>query len=718
MSKARSVVWGLGLVIASALASSGGVARAWSLIGHAPEPAGAVLGGPIVGDARVGPAPELPVHYEYHYDRNALRDSRRVGAYFVALTEAGNVLAFTAARLTPVREFVDPAPATSIGQDDGGAALIGYDDGRLVRLDPSTLAPAPVVKLPGAIAWIGYRAGPVLLVKKSDRAFEVHDLARRRVHALDRRPSALLLDSKGRLWMGADYGEFGGWCRVLDLDAGATKPLAMPPGGRLPHGGDDWEGVYGFVELPGGEVWAYGGTSHMGLREGYVVRVDFPRRLASFSGTRRGRDAPPNPTQPAGPITMIAADPSAAAAAGAVLVLSYSDVYRADKELRRWRKIHTLHIRYRWGRPDAVGAYPSVRALHFTDGGDTMLLATRVDGFVRVRRGGVEDQLAIPGQLAARSIDRVENSAEGQLFIEDDTSDVAWRLDGGAWRSVDVAPPFDPHPLEPKAIQPAKDWYETKVLAGPKGDVLTINLSAMRPGTLTTAAWRGGHAVVLGRQIGDMFLSNGFVTPDGQLWNLWYGEIQRFEDGWWHRVGVYKAKPPEDAGIDVGLGLRALAAGGPPWIIFDRREGQFLDLDPGVAPGSARLAARAVKDAAGKPRRVHDAIPWRAGELLLATDAGLAVYTIASGKLGAAPFAAPPRPVTRLYLDRKDRLWLGGEGGGLWMIEGRRGAARSFEALPMLAGSTVEVIAADVDPDGVVVSLGERGVVRLRLGRD
>jgi hypothetical protein len=55
--------------------------------------------------------------------------------------------------------------------------------------------------------------------------------------------------------------------------------------------------------------------------------------------------------------------------------------------------------------------------------------------------------------------------------------------------------------------------------------------------------------------------------------------------------------------------------------------------------------------------------------------------------------------------------------GGLWMIEGRRGRRRSFDAIPTVAGSTVEVVAAESDPNAVVVSLGERGVVRLRLAR-
>jgi len=110
---------------------------------------------------------------------------------------------------------------------------------------------------------------------------------------------------------------------------------------------------------------------------------------------------------------------------------------------------------------------------------------------------------------------------------------------------------------------------------------------------------------------------------------------------------------------------------------------------------------------------VHDAIRWSAGELLLATDAGLALYTPATGKLVPAPIAAPPRQATRLYLDRRNRLWLGGE--GLWMMEARNGPLRSFEALPMIGRSTVQVIAADRDSDSVVVSLGERGIVRLRL---
>jgi hypothetical protein len=664
---------------------------------------------PTIGNTPI--APGLTTHYEYHYDRNALLDSRQLGSRFIALTEAGNLLAFDGNPLQPVREWIDPVPATSLGQDESGAVLVGYRDGRLVRLDGS-LTFTTIGKRQGAIAWIGYRrsnpgssGSPVVLVKRTESRAEIHDLSNSRVHVLEKLPSALLLDATARVWMGADHGEFGGWCRVLDLTTGATRSLTMP-GRRSARAEDQWEGVYGFVELPGDEVWAYGGLSHMGFNEGYVIRVDAPERLATFGGFDRSLGQ--SPTRPNGPVTLIANDPTA----DGVIVLSYSDVYRADRRLRHWRKIHTLNVHYRWGRPDAVGSYPSVRALHLENGGRTMLLATRVDGYVRVR-SGIEAQLAIAGQLGARSIDRIEITRDGPLFIEDDLSEVPWRLDRGAWRTEDLAPPFEPDPREPRMRPPQTGWHETKVLTGPSGDVVTVSESGIMPGTVTTAARRRGVPVVLGRELSNLYLDGTFVTPDGQPWNVWYGEIKRFTSGQWTTVGTYIGSPPDQSGIETGRRLRPLPFG-PPWIILDLDQSQLLTLTPDAGSGKAQLAHRPVTDPVGRARRVLDAIPWSEGELLLATDSGLALYSVPSGRLVDAPISPPPRAVSRLYLDRKNRLWLGGQ--GLWMLEDRGRTLRSFDALPMIGGSTVEVIAEDPESDGVVVSLGERGIVRLRLG--
>ena len=470
---------------------------------------------------------------------------------------------------------------------------------------------------------------------------------------------------------------------------------------------EQWDGVYGFIDIIG-QVWAYGGLSHMGANLGFVKRVDAPGLSASFGGHDRSRV--PSDTQPNGPITSITGSDNGGLN---TLVLSYSDAYLTDRKLREWRKFHRLKIRYRWGRPDAMGAYPSVRAVHlFREG--TLMFATRVDGYVRLR-DGVETPMTLAGQLGARSIDRILSTPEGPLFIDSSNLDTAWRLAAGAWQPAEVAPPFEPHPMDPKPRPPDTDWYETKILTVANGDVVTVNHSRFSPGTVTTAACRQGKAVVLGREISDLYLGHTFATPDGQLWSIWDKELKRFDKGWWHLAGSVNAPPIDDTGIEMSNDLRAIP-GGPPWIILDQGKNVLLTLAPGVGERDARVTRREVKDAAGKPRKVHDAIPWNAGDLLLATDAGLALYTPASGKLAPAPFGKLPRPIKRLYRDGKGQLWLGGE--GVWMIDGRGSPLRSFDALPMIAGSEVEVIAADSEPDSVIVSLGERGIVRLRLRAD
>src|SRR6185295_3564024 len=102
----------------------------------AERPAG--VGSPMIGDAQI--APGLWARYEYHFNRNALRDSRNAGTFFVALTEAGNVLSFGGESLQPIAALVEPIPATALGQDDTGAVLVGYRDGRLIRVNASTLS--------------------------------------------------------------------------------------------------------------------------------------------------------------------------------------------------------------------------------------------------------------------------------------------------------------------------------------------------------------------------------------------------------------------------------------------------------------------------------------------------------------------------------------------------------------------------------------------------
>ena len=63
-----------------------------------------------------------------------------------------------------------------------------------------------------------------------------------------------------------------------------------------------------------------------------------------------------------------------------LLVVAYSDVFRVDKALKSWKRVATLKIQYRWGRPDAIWSYPAVRAVHPPrHAGEPYVLATVAD---------------------------------------------------------------------------------------------------------------------------------------------------------------------------------------------------------------------------------------------------------------------------------------------------------------------------------------------------
>ena len=52
------------------------------------------------------------------------------------------------------------------------------------------------------------------------------------------------------------------------------------------------------------------------------------------------------------PITHVLPDP----AGDGLLVFAYRDLFRVDSKLTDWRHLGSIELRYRWGRPDAVGS--------------------------------------------------------------------------------------------------------------------------------------------------------------------------------------------------------------------------------------------------------------------------------------------------------------------------------------------------------------------------
>jgi hypothetical protein len=82
----------------------------------------------------------------------------------------------------------------------------------------------------------------------------------------------------------------------IDLSSGIVTTINPPPSPN-PDKQNFWHGVYGFIELADGQVWAFGGMSHMGSNEGEITRVDDgeARTLASFRFHVNVPQPEPNP---------------------------------------------------------------------------------------------------------------------------------------------------------------------------------------------------------------------------------------------------------------------------------------------------------------------------------------------------------------------------------------------------------------------------------------
>ena len=287
-------------------------------------------------------------------------------------------------------------------------------------------------KLPSAPHWIGWRAaadkrpaGLVAVTTQSKLVEEdgrraadlavsaVHDLANETTLVLDQKVTTFLLDRAGRLWLGADKGEWGGSVARVDTSNGSVVEIKPPPTSACPNGENSWEGVYGFVERADGQVWAFGGTSHMGMNSAFITRVDQPnpRRLFTFE-TPPDRGKQPDTNRPSMPITHVIEENSG------LFVLSFSDVFRVDSIAS-----------HRGNRPprsisDIAGAVPTpsglIRpycAIHPPrHKGEGYLFATVGDGYVSLD-GAKAAAHSIPGQLGASGVHEIKNTSEGNFLL-------------------------------------------------------------------------------------------------------------------------------------------------------------------------------------------------------------------------------------------------------------------------------------------------------------
>jgi hypothetical protein len=157
---------------------------------------------------------------------------------------------------------------------------------------------------------------------------------------------------------------------MLDIQSGNAILIDAP------------NGVYGFAQLPDGQVLAYGGTMHLGHRTGSIARVDRGtwESLGSYAlGDRIGEEN--KPVAPRYPITHVIVMPELQG----LVVFAFRDVFYVNYDLKEWRHLGTVDLHYEPGRPDAMGPYPAVRSIHLAQDGSTAMLVTTVrDGLLRV----------------------------------------------------------------------------------------------------------------------------------------------------------------------------------------------------------------------------------------------------------------------------------------------------------------------------------------------
>jgi hypothetical protein len=634
-------------------------------------------------------------HATYHFNRNALSDACITDAGLLAVTDSGNLLRFDSKDLRLQHEIRPGAAITLLTGVNGVGALAAAADGRVFRIDPMTLRQTEFARLPAAPRWMaGFRDaakannGVLAVVVSSDGdEVELHRLGIERPSSekhkvpvpLIRRGgiSAFLLDARSRLWLGVDAGEWGGWCGSLDLSAGKAGKVEALKDSYL-------SGVYGFVELPDGQVWAYGGTMHLGLSSGYIARIDRGKaeELRSF---RMDRAAKPNapPKEPRYPITHVMPDPKG----DGLLVFAYRDLFRVDAGLTNWRHLGTIELRYRLGRPDAMGSYPALRTV--LDAGDKsgdLICSTARDGLLRIREGRVT-QYVVPGQIGDDRIDTILPASGTTLLGGEDL----WRYTGGRWQAASMFPPAKPGERE--------DWYERSLMLDPDRRPVALCRSDTTPGSVALTRLKDGKVEVVASERGVGFSARGgFATPDGGYWCAGREKLLRLVDGKWQPAG----KAPER----FLWGLRVVGQDQPPWTLHC--EGGLYRLIPGTGAQDAGLTPIVLPAELGK---VHDVLALKTGQLLLACSAGLRLFDENSGKVSECPFVPPKGEVLALCRDGRGRTWLAGS--SVWMVDGK-GAVHDLGKLSRY-GAVVHAVGADsTDTTGVIVALGWRGVLFVR----
>ena len=634
----------------------------------------------------------LSARYQHVFDRNAIADSLVVGDVLVALTPGGLLMKLSLPGVELDDVAYPEAPIISLGTDADGGLLAGDVDGGVHRIDVSTMTLTRVASVSGRVVAVGaYRASPGAAQSVVAVTFDkIHDLGNGSTWDLDYLSNGLRvhIDRNPRLWLGTDNGEWGGFVARVDLLPGKLKVypdcLVESAAGSRDYDGGQFrcDGVHGFTELPGGVMLAHGGMTHLGRSTAWVARLDDAVLVDVFENEHIARAEIRRSEKPRDPITHVLEPPGT----DELYVVAGGEVFRADRKLSRFRLAYKLHL------TASLGHYPPVVSAEWRD--DELFVSTAADGVLRLK-AGQQFEHVFAGDIGAASIERIEASNDGILFYDYKS---VWQQSAGDWLVKDLVPRSGPQ-FDVQALSAYASWQLEIAFVDAGGDIVSVSETNLSPGPRATIRWRRGAPTLLSMEAEpEGYLERGFATPDGELWATSRRGLYRWTDtGWSHAAAI---EMDDDAGT---AELESLGTSGPPWLLLERASGALFQL----RYEGSRTRLRPVSDEGSE---LHDAVQWN-GSWLFATSSGLRRYEPTSSRWASANISRAGARV--LARDGGGRLWLAGD--GLAVVS--RGRIIDLSRLPPLAG--VDVIAMIADPhrrDGVIVSLGERGL--LYVGTD
>jgi hypothetical protein len=652
--------------------------------------------------------------FQYYFDHNALRQAVTVGSAIVALTASGNLIRFDLDTLAMTGEHVVVGRATALAVNSAGQLLVGTEDGHVDAVNPGSWAHSTIGSAEGSIVWLapsGGRGARTVAVVRAPRRSEwwpdhsdkqnkwweeeerqaAHDAAvvfgpgDPRVILLhgkerDVARAAYAVDPAGRLWMGTDYGEFGGSLRRIDLETGAQKVFKFA------------DNVRGFATAADGALYAFGGTSHFGFEHGYVARLgnDEPVVLREFSNEK------PVPLQPSGPVDHLIV----AVGGSGFWAVSNHIVFRVDPAMATWSQSASLGGRWFGGAAYSIGNTSTASAVMVDPRAPGDLIAAMGrDGLVRTGSGG-ERRWKFGGQLELDAID-IWTTSIGTLLLPDiRQSPSAARLGPTGWDSGVFDTMFD---------STGDSWYECAI-AGDDGKGVTLFCTSnITPGERSIIRVGPDGPKVLERWEGHWSSLWGCLLTTKGIVVIDYREtLEGRKDGKSIEVGMYRS------GVD---DMRFGRLAERRLLPLDRIDGvdYFLDANEGDLLTLSETASGALQlepphDRGRSPlRELYDAVPDGDHWILAAARTELLRYDLATGEKRALRLPDSAERFTTIARDRQRRLWTAGDH---VYVSSDDGTHWTMADLPMTSRTTEKRIRANPDVGrGVWLSLGDRGFV-------